>query len=118
MKKLAFETSKGRFVVVDGVGEDFAMDLTHMIICDEWFVKLSEITEEEAREIVELKGDRFQDYNHISCCDRWCNTAIDSLHSLLKSKGIHLYKNPAPLLHHTRLEVEQKTFYNPYVFKI
>lgn len=78
MKKLEFETSKGRFVVKD----------LRFIPLDCNGIKLSEITEEQAREIVELKEDRFQDYNHISCCDRWCNTAIESLHSLLKSKGI------------------------------
>lgn len=121
MKKLEFETSKGRFVIVDGVGEDFAMDLTHMIICDEWFVKLSEITEEQASEIVDysILKNMYASYNYGFCTNSYVyKTAIESLHSLLKSKGIYLYKNPAPLLHHTRLEAEQKTFYNPYIFKL
>jgi len=110
MKLLEFETSKGRFLVSES---DEHYDYRFIGL-------LSRITEEQASEIVDIKGDRFQDYNHVSCCDRWCNTAIESLHSLLKSKGIHLFENPCDNYCGTieYQEAEQKTFYNPYIFKL
>lgn len=108
MKELKFKTSKGRFVIKD----------LNFIPLNCNGIKLSEITEKQASEIVDLKGDRFQDYNHVSCCDRWCNTAKESLHSLLKSKGIHLFENPNDSDYFTNRSTEQKTFYKPYIFKL
>ena len=147
MKELRIETSKGRFVVIDKnqdwcFGEKFnyfgenkhdAFNIKDINLCFSFSkcFKLSEITEDQARNIVDLKGDRFQDYNHVSCCDRWCNTAIESLHSLLKSKGVHLFENNYKKStdlnssffsiqedFNKEKEAEEKTFYNPYIFKL
>lgn len=121
MKKIEFETSKGKFLIKEyDTFNDLVKDANFykQKIC-----KLSEITEEQASEIVDEDKDYgvriFQNYQTTSMqyFDEQI-TAIGSLHSLLKSKGIHLYENPAPLLHHTRLEAEAKTFYNPYIFKL
>ena len=113
MKKLEFETSKGRFLIVDAI-ENANVHTG---------IKLSEITEEQASEIVKMtwisdniKLCKFKNYDING--NGSFSSATESLHSLLKSKGIHLFKNPAPLLHHTRLEKEQKTFHNPYIFKL
>lgn len=97
MKKHEIKTSKGDFLVVDGVGEDFAMDLTNFILGDEWFIKLSEATEEDAKLIVD-EPERFFNPTNPYCVDDiiypnylggdrfWF--ATQSLHSLIKSKGI------------------------------
>lgn len=99
MKKEIIETSKGRFMLVDGVGEDFAMDLVHIVVADEWFIKLSEITEEEASEIVDeflFNANDGSDYGDEKVYKDYVTDEIyltnpkESLHSLLESKGIHL----------------------------
>nr|WP_317633077.1 hypothetical protein [uncultured Flavobacterium sp.] len=96
MKKLEFETSKGRFVIK---GLNFIP-----LNCNG--IKLSEITEEQASEVV---------------------GSIKELHSLLKSKGIYLFENPYGEWFsdfknaNDELDwqlAEQKTFYNPYIFKL
>lgn len=141
MKKLEFETSKGRFLVV---GEKINLDTWDYKYPLVFISKLSEIPEEEASEIVDEPfglgvGDNnilvFKDYEDE---DNAYLSSIDSLHSLLKSKGIHLFKNPlkdselsfignvsgidmllAKQKHDRRIkEAEEKTFYNPYIFKI
>lgn len=116
MKKLEFKTAKCEFILVDK--NDITDDEYQALLYFKKVYLLSHITEEEAREIVDLKGDRFQDYDHVSCCDRWCNTAIKSLHSLIKSKGVHLYENPNDNQCGTceYQETESKTFYNPILF--
>lgn len=156
MKKLEFETSKGRFVVldVDYNSMTFVRILDTATAClgsEELFdykksFKLSEITEEQVSEILEefhknnfgtIKNPDygFYDYNknnfHLS-------SSIESLHSLFKSKDIHLFRNPlkdselsfignvsgidmllAKQKHDRRIkEAEEKTFYNPYIFKL
>lgn len=108
MKKLEFETSKGRFLVVD-LKNDYSeiyqlTELGYGFLC-----VLSEITEEQASEVVDC---------HKSLFGVPLSTHIESLHSFLKSKDIYLFENPVPLLHHSRLEAEEKTFYNPYIFKL
>lgn len=131
MKRIEFETSKGKFLLMDGVGEDFAMDLTHKIISKEWFVRLSEITEDEASEIVEYAGSPWIGYEDYSNKQNWFKTAIDSLQSLIKSKCVHLFKNPEGISYSKMpdagmdyrsflswQEAESNTFYNPYIFKI
>lgn len=126
MKKLEFETSKGGFCLVEAheYGDKWVNSGKHTYVC-----MLKRITEEKASEIVD---DELYDYvlfrGHLQ---NYCETAIESLHSLLKSKGIHLYKNP--YTNSTDLnssffsmqtdfnkekQAEQKTFYNPYIFKI
>lgn len=147
MKELKFKTSKGEFLV----NED----------CKG--ISLKEITELEASEIVDdsfnaYHEDSFKLYGDEIVSGAYVVTAIESLHSLLKSKDIHLFENPVhinvdddklcdfcPLekkgvygtdggymagcegsrcdeardnyfeLHE---EAEEKTFYNPYIFKL
>ena len=98
MKKLEFETNKGRFVLVDNPLLPQAMSITTK------YIKLSEITEEQASEIAEESLDSHLDtfykcYNlneveEVEWEDDFIYTsAIDSLHSLLKSKGIKITNN-------------------------
>ena len=138
MKKLEFETIKSRFLLIDSddapssfnrylrdIEEKLGVQLTTGY-------KLSEITEEEASGIVDYFTEyskRYQDYERLECAYL---TAIESLHSLLKSKGVHLFKNPqtrryimamtdkgiVDTTEKLYLEAEQKTFYNPYIFKL
>lgn len=125
MKKLEFETSKGRFLVSES---DEHYDYRFIGL-------LSRITEEQASEVVNefkyhptLIKKVFIDYLNE---DFYFESAIESLHSLLESKGIHLYENP--YTNSTDLyssffsmqtdfnkekEAEEKTFYNPYIFKL
>src|SRR5690606_4848510 len=59
-----------------------------------YFCDAKNITEEQASKIVDYFTEyskRYQDYERLECAYL---TAIESLHSLLKSKGIHLYDNP------------------------
>ena len=101
MKKLEFETSKGKFLVSES---DEHYDYRFIGL-------LSRITEEQASEIVdEIHGNV---------------SFITTLNILLKSKGIHLFENPYPdagLIpsYEQKLyrEAEEKTFYNPYIFKL
>lgn len=139
MKQLEFETSKGRFRVVDE--KDYMV--FHLMIAKNGFdcISLQEITEEKAREIVDEflfnanDGSDYGDekvYKDYVTDEIYLTNPIESLHSLLKSKGIHLFKNPHPrryimamtdkgIVDTTEklyLEAEQKTFYNPYIFKL
>lgn len=98
MKKL-FETSKGRFVVIDKnndwcFGEKFnyygankydAFNIKDINLCFSYSksFKLSEITEEGASDIVEFEDIDRMDYGF----------AKNKLHSLLKSKGIKITNN-------------------------
>lgn len=98
MKKLEFETSKGRFVVIDNNQDDtqviqFLKDIPYSSYMNR--IKLSDISEEQASEIVDkvMNNQHFQNYNFKSYNDRWVKTAIESLHSLLKSKGITYLSN-------------------------
>lgn len=79
MKQLEFETSKGRFIVKD----------LSFIPLDCKGIKLSEITEEQASDIVFRIGHHSNDH--------LIPSAKQILHSLLKSKGIHLFENPYDL---------------------
>lgn len=143
MKKLEFETSKSRFVVIDNNQDDnmviqFLKDIPYGSYMNR--IKLSEITEDQASEIVDEPVKFFNPTNPYCVEDvvyinynsgKGFWTAIESLHSLLESKGIHLFKNP--YTNSTDLnssffsmqedfnkekEAEQKTFYNPYIFKM
>lgn len=102
-------------------------DLKGFIEVGRLIAKLSEMTEEEANGIVDStrknireKDIVFQDYQSKYKKDFSYDTAIESLHSLLKSKGVYLFRNPYtskinPLEYK---EAKEKTFYNPYIFKI
>lgn len=146
MKTIEFETSKGRFLLIDSKDapssfnrylRDIEKELNIQLITG---YKLSEITEEEAREIVDeflFNANDGTDYGDQEVYKNYITDEIyltnpkESLHSLLESKGIHLYKNP--YTNSTDLnssffsmqtdfnkekEAEQKTFYNPYIFKL
>lgn len=139
MKKLEFETSKGNFVLldVDYNSMTFVRILDTCTAClgsEEIFdytesFKLSEITEEKASEVVDDKeGNSFTDYEVDPTENEgyyYKHTAIESLQSLIKSKGIHLYENPYKDVG-LMPSYEQKlyrdanylTFYNPYLFKL
>lgn len=138
MKIIELETSKGKFVLIDKnndwcFGEKFNyygknnFDALNIVNANESFsysksFKISEITEEQASEIVDFEDG----------CRMLYGYAKNKLNSLLKSKGIYLYDNPYDLneqldcncdmcyqkLEDAFDESEQKTFYNPYIFKL
>ena len=124
MKELKFKTSKGEFLVIDKEDVEVAFSLVIKNIRERFNLKqvvgyaLKDITEKQASEITdEIHGNV---------------SFITTLNILLKSKGIHLFENPIDLderlecncdicygrLESDHEESEQKTFYNPYIFKI
>lgn len=124
MKQIKITTSKGEFIVID---VDYnattfiriADTATAFLGSEELFdykesFKLSEITEEQAKNIVGIETQhKSVDINRLM------------LDTILQSKGIHLYKNPYPdvgLLpsagQQLYREAKEKTFYNPYIFKL
>ena len=124
MKKLEFETSKGNFLLVD---MDFESVLDkYKGLKFTFMYPLKHISELEASEIVFRIGHHSN--GHL------IPSAVELLHSLLKSKGIHLFENPVKLPHSLEYcssrwsyygyevseyrKAEQKTFYNPYIFKL
>lgn len=143
-KQIEFKTSKGTFILVD-----MPNNRIEEMVCGQYMIdttssihyKLSDITKDEASEIVDEDNDYgvriFQNYQTTSMqyFDEQI-TAIESLHSLLKSKGVHLYENPVPepeiqggytpdgdflggyddqwIADYE--EASQNTFYNPYIF--
>lgn len=106
MKKHEITTSKGEFVVVD---YNILPKIDKMLIDgDSRFIKLSEATEEDAKGVVDeheypwLEGEYcYPDYEVYGKTGfKAFDTAIDSLRSLLTSKGIdinsgnwYLFKN-------------------------
>lgn len=137
MKKIEFKTGKCEFDLLEG-GQDYTLE--YMKNTDWWqAIHLANITEEEASGIVDStrknireKDIIFQDYQSKYKKDFSYDTAIESLHSLLKSKGIHLFENPIKLPHSLEYccsrwtyygyevseyrKAEEKTFYNPMIF--
>ena len=84
MKELKFKTSNGEFLVVDG--NDYRYPHYMFTKFGLRYVVVSEITEEQASNIVESNiAGRFLSYD--SLYENYRNS-IESLHSLLKSKGI------------------------------
>lgn len=138
MKTLEFKTSKGIFVLSDenyylvnerGVKTAYLNNEKQFEYTS--FIRLSEITEEQASGIIGEMDNRFN--NH------------DYLLNLILSKGIHLYENPfikpnipneqtLKKMHnkgygendfvdlkydqHIYELAEQQTFYNPVIFKL
>lgn len=143
MKQIEFKTSKGTFIISDekyylinenGVKTAYLKDVPQFEY--EKFMHLPRLTEEQARNIVDefkyhptLIKKVFIDYLN---ADFYINTAIESLHSLIKSLGVHLYKNPYKEAYNKELSENENndiesykkdllksyTFYNPYIFKI
>lgn len=111
MKELKFKTSEGKFLLLETLSDNYRL---FGFIKG---IKLSEITEEQASDIVSsLVADKQGNKSYVY-----------TLHSLLKSKGIHLFKNPYTkqvdenYSKHNRIlfeKSEAKTFYNPYIFKL
>lgn len=118
MKKLNIKTSKGEFVVMDKDNNEF-IDYA----CKYDFIKLSDITEEQTKQIINY-GDEFTLKNYTS--------GKEKLFKVIKSKGYNLFENPIDLDEvlecscdicenqlQERFETEEeKTFYKPYIFKI
>lgn len=149
MKELRFSTSKGEFLMVDmpldvdkiaygigGVkikqGNDKKWTSFLSAKC-ELVNTLKHITEEQASEIVDDYKKWFKNYSYKEdavggqrvsiVVFPYHKKAIDSLFSLLDSKGIHLFENPIEIGtskedYEIYKNSEQKTFYNPYIFKI
>ena len=135
MKELKFETSKGEFVLVDIPEKLFLIGQYYVDTYGPEHFNLKEITEEQASSIVNSDNEygttMYQNYQTTSMqyFDEQI-TAIESLHSLLKSKGVHLFENPIDLeeslecncdICYGRLEsdyeeAEEKTFKNPHIF--
>lgn len=142
MKKLEFSTSKGEWLLVD--------DDEHGLITDkeqanrlinawgtdnverdldrlELICKLSDITEEQASDVVDSEYVDFidkylyRDYKSKNAKEVFNDnlSAIESLHSLIKSKGVNLFENPwRDCGDDDVVNFENKqTFYNPYLFK-
>lgn len=116
MKQIKITTDKGEFLLVDG---DVAKGgIKHEDKIYYYFCDAKNITEEQASEIVDYFTEyskRYQDYERLEFAYL---TAIESLHSLLKSKGIHLFRNPNNSDYFTNRSTEQKAFYNPFIFKL
>src|SRR5690606_32239073 len=104
IKKLEFETSKGKFVVEEASDKNLGR------------VLLKHITEEQASDIVDTFFGTFYTF------DGWgaSEDAKLTLECLIKSKGWYLFDNPYKDWLNTDDydEAEQKTFYNPVIFKI
>lgn len=136
MKQEKITTSKGEFLVVDSKDAPSSFNSYLRDIEEKLGVqlitgyKLSEITEEGASKIVDELWNGYKNYNsndNVGNYNRLVkNTAIESLHSLLKSKGIHLFENPYDVYdmstwhdaNEAKQKAEEKTFYNPYIFKL
>lgn len=129
MKKLEFETSKGRFVLMDMSDKESILYASSCLTkFENWEgIKMSNIDEEEASYIVD-KNIGYKNYleSNDLISNFSCVTALKSLKSLIKSKGVYLYEKPylpEELINNQEafmadLKAEQKTFYNPYIFKL
>ena len=92
MKKI-IETSKGRFVVCDKTDNSFLG-----LICKHEPIKLSEVTEKQASEIVDLFSLQYDKYKKVYKLYNLENikhtfNPVESLHSLLESQGIETTQN-------------------------
>lgn len=72
MKTLEFETNKGKFVLVDNPILPMSLSVTSK------YIKLSEITEEQASEVIGYEISKVAKYNKLQ------------LHSLIESNGIDI----------------------------
>lgn len=127
-KRIEITTSKATFLLVDLPTDDKGFVEQHLIDAyGSVYFKLSEISEEEAKMLVDENNEYgitlFQNYQTTSMAyfDEQLS-AIESLHSLIKSKGMHLYENPYSNtiglveFDYHRNRAESKTFYNPILF--
>ncbi len=139
MKKLEFTTGKGRFVIMDVKDVDYdVLGINGHEL--EKIGYLDELTEEQAIDIVDKSWDsgikittKYPNYE----TNDWSyygsfGYALDSLHSLIKSKWWYLEKNPVQESikhlpekeqHYRQLDAdwqqaESLTLHNPVIFKI
>lgn len=143
MKKLEFESNGSKWLLLCANNrEDYYLN-TRVIDNPNGRVgngvSLCMITEEQASEVVEAKYKQ----GKLKCYFDYCKgrythslfTAIESLYSLLKSKGVYLYESAECdnyFCDNSRIDmsygeytnclecenIEENTFYNPILFKI
>lgn len=134
MKVLEFETSKGKFKLIDMPETIRINGWNGSIVIDE----LNQIPQEKYAKGFYLKNITEEQASEIVVKFEFCNNYKDELFTRLKSKGIHLFKNPFQYTKTDNEEIsdkmamcrfvtkeetksfreEQKTFYNPYIFKL
>ncbi len=99
---IEIETSKCRFVVLDDKKETYYPFHMYIQLYGDNYYKLSEITEEQASEIVDLFSLQYNKYKRVYSLYNLENinhninhtfSSIQSLHSLLKSQGIEITNN-------------------------
>lgn len=148
MKQIKFETDKGEFLLIDKADVDTMFSLKVLEVKQTYNLKqvigylLKEITEEQASQIVDEYRRGYKNYTwrdpklggqQVAMVIRdYYNRSVDSLYSLFDSKDLYLFENPHPrryvmamtdkgIIDTTEklyLEAEEKTFYNPYIFKL
>ena len=96
--KEEIETSKGEFFVFNSKGEDFdGFKHNNTYYYKGRIIKLSEITEEQASDIVDLHDVQFSYKILYKLYDigirKWCESAKTSLNSLLNSHNIEITPN-------------------------
>ena len=114
MKILKFKTKKGEFALVDIVpaktgGIKIENTFYSKLIC-----QLNKVNEQQAREVI----DSYE--------DRSVKSSVVTLHNTLLRNGIFLFKNPhgnistcsEPGDCNDWFKAEEKTFYNPYIYKL
>lgn len=139
MKNIKIKTEKVTFYVIDmpvevqniylnGISwqsRDGELDTWHEGETLTFVSFLKDISEEQASEIVESHKNCKRYYYEKSVPQTYYNSALDCLHSLLRSKGIFLFENPFnieycfnPKYYSDKFEAETKTFYNPAIYAV
>ena len=86
---IQFKTEKGEFVLVD-VSTIGAIPYVKLLVNNKLICEISEATEEDARNLLKFIGAPWYGYKDYTNTHNWFHTALDSLHSLLTSKGIDI----------------------------
>lgn len=130
MKTLKFTTSHGDFALMDGAEQ---IDLTLKAFLDEYtpVSKVSEMTEEQFKQITEYAGSPWYGHKDFTNPHNWFPTAKESFESLVTSLGWYLWRNPvqesiASLSENEQAyrhldtdwkEAESKTLFKPILLK-
>lgn len=132
MKVLEFETSKGKFKLIDmpetirinGWNGAIVIDDENQIPQDKYTkgFYLKNVTEKQASEVIDYYNFGTNENKDIGYLCYYSgkfilNSATKSLYSLLQLQPVQLFKNTAKLLMN-KLESEAKTFYNPFIYKL
>lgn len=120
IKSFVFDTSQGGFIVID-VPKD--SPLLGQYLVEKYgavYYTVADISEEDAGDIVDWNELHQYYYKHPSKAWEGDITAIESLHSLLRSFGMELFKNPYEGHEDEDLEwfYNQITFFNPLIWKL